>query len=570
MSEEDVERYFADLFGGDDAQTSQDNGVQSEFDALCRGELPADKTRFEAVKLELPWDNKELVWDVEPGILLSFESQVRAFPVSMSFLHSLAKMGVCSLADLLSVDISSVPRAGESTRLDLLRFMMSRARRSTSVPRWVKAWRLDTERGSALFFLDQAGTLCCSSAFPGSDVLHEEGTGPSLSLRVVDYAVTHLAACGYRVYEPSLRSWLLSLDNLAGSWLEPADALNDILASTDGLQETLELGCRSAIATWYEEQVSLGAESGRSWSFRFPQVPWWEQAATDFARDRPFLVVDDSGREIRFRTLGLTLDEFLATARFPELDVLRPYLDGHTFREVGEAFGFSREHARQLIADALNRVPPLREDNLVPLMEKYSVSWIQFEQMVNIDRRIYYYLKLRRTRGVNRRPIELAVSDEEVPEEIRARIAERIGTAKKCASGSVTEELMGVWRRLRKNRGSIECSARLAFDLYPDLMERIGVKDGLELFELSRDLLPGRFRVARFGPETPIVRIGYCSRTAQIYRLIKQLEPTTEDVLFEEYYRLYRVDKTAFHEYLDEFRDYRAEDGIFHATKVRK
>lgn len=567
MSEDDIEGYFDALFRGEGASKIRDDEVLAEYGALLRGELPEEETKRDTVNPVMPWDDVRLVGDAVTGVPLAHEAQIGMFPITRGARHSLAEREVRCLADLLSTDISTVPRIGEKTRIELLRFMLSRSRRVSHAPQWARTWRLGTELGSALFFLDQAGTLCCSPAYLGESARPEELESLARSSGAADFAATYLAGRGYRIYEPSLKAWLCSLDKLPTDLHVLPDVLDELVSFGD-LRETFELGCECAIATWYEGQEDLGEKSGRSWAYCFPDAPWWRRAAHDFVRERPALVFDEEECEIRFRSL--TLDEYLASTDTSRFAAFRLYLDGRTFREVGEVLGCSCARARQLVRDDLDRVPPLREDALVPLAENYRIGWNQFKQLVCADRRVFSYVKLRRTREGGRSPIELASSDDGVPEEVRKRISGSAVAAKCVADVGVREELMRVWRRLRKERGSIECSARLAFELYPALMERIGVKDEFELFELSKETLANRQRTVRFGPEVPIVKFGYCSRTAQIYQVIKRLEPATENHLFEEYFMLYRVEREAFHEYLvDEFSCYRDKRGVYHAAKQR-
>lgn len=567
MSEDDIEGYFEALFGGRGAPKLRDDEVLAEYGALLRGELPEEETKRDTVGPVMPWDDVRLVGDATPGVPLAHEAQIGMFPITRGARHSLAEKEVRCLADLLSADISTVPRIGEKTRIELLRFMLLRSRRVPHAPQWARTWQLDTELGSALFFLDQAGTLCCSPARLGGMARPEELESLVHSSGVADFAAIYLAGRGYRIYESSLKAWLCSLDKLPTGLHELPCAL-DALVSSGDLRETFELGCECAIATWYEGQEDLGEKSGRSWTYCFPDAPWWKRAAHDFVRERHTLVFDEEECEIRFRSL--TLDEYLASTDSSRFAAFRLYLGGRTFREVGEVLGCSHERARQLVLDDLNRVPPLKEDALVPLVENRRIGWSQFKQLACANRRVFSYLELWRTREGDRAPIELASSDDEVSEEARKRIS-RSAVAVRCmADVDVKEELMRVWRRLRKERGSIECSARLAFELYPALMEKIGVKDEFELFELSKEVLANRQRTVRFGPEVPIVKFGYCSRTAQIYQVIKRLEPATENHLFEEYFKLYRVEREAFHGYLvDEFSCYRDECGVYHATKQR-
>lgn len=115
------------------------------------------------------------------------------------------------------------------------------------------------------------------------------------------------------------------------------------------------------------------------------------------------------------------------------------------------------------------------------------------------------------------------------------------------------------------SENSIECSTRLLFEQWPDLMTELDIRDYKELHYTIKtrlgDMHIGVYSLGR----SPMITLGRQSgkscRTRQIAGLIEEMAPVSRTDLANEYQRRYKVDKNTFlAAFLNDFQQYRLGD----------
>lgn len=105
---------------------------------------------------------------------------------------------------------------------------------------------------------------------------------------------------------------------------------------------------------------------------------------------------------------------------------LKRRLQGATLQEIAEEMGLTRERVRQICIKALEKLKnahiALFEDCYVPLYEKYSISADEIRVIFSESAITAGYLKIFYKEGSL--PLEAAVEDETLPQDMRRRIAE--------------------------------------------------------------------------------------------------------------------------------------------------
>ena len=105
---------------------------------------------------------------------------------------------------------------------------------------------------------------------------------------------------------------------------------------------------------------------------------------------------------------------------------LRMRLEGKTLQEIGDAEGITRERVRQITEGALENAYPLAEDRWRELFEAYDLNPEQFEAITGLGALSHSYLSITaNTKKAERKPLEQALADESVPEQVKEVIRTR-------------------------------------------------------------------------------------------------------------------------------------------------
>lgn len=105
---------------------------------------------------------------------------------------------------------------------------------------------------------------------------------------------------------------------------------------------------------------------------------------------------------------------------------LRMRLEGKTLQEIGDAEGITRERVRQITEGALENAYPLAEDRWRELFEAYDLNPEQFEAITGLGALSHSYLSITaKTKKAERKPLEQALADESVPDQVKEVIRAR-------------------------------------------------------------------------------------------------------------------------------------------------
>lgn len=247
-----------------------------------------------------------------------------------------------------------------------------------------------------------------------------------------------LAKCrqsSYPVFAPSLvvLSSLRAHKELAASDKSPdevAEKLFSDLESSEALLPCLEheLGRLCASSASPDAKTSV------------PEGPHWLTAAKSLSEHRTGLSLDEQNLTMSLEMP--TAEEWLRAHPSRDNEIVLGRLYGKTLQELGDHLGLTRSRAQQIVEQVLASMPCVAELKYLPLFEDYLIEEDVFCSLTGLSRSSYGYLSLiAKSRKANRRPLEEALTDSLISDEVKDEIRKVVGNAEEGAKAIETTAL---------------------------------------------------------------------------------------------------------------------------------
>lgn len=222
-------------------------------------------------------------------------------------------------------------------------------------------------------------------------------------------------------YRPSMEGWLRSCED---SRLQ-SDAFDEPfvmqLLASEGLDEEAAIACTSELTQW-AQALEQGGFGDNNRSRCYPKNKIWIDAVHSVFDESEQFEIDDTLQTVTYHPISLEdwLRQIEATDR--DSNMLRLRIEGYTLQEVGDAYGLTRERARQLVGATLRRLPAFDEDRFLFLMQNYQVSQEEFCEITGCSPKAYRYIMLHSFKKRDRRPLSDAAHDAGLPEELKKAV----------------------------------------------------------------------------------------------------------------------------------------------------
>lgn len=247
-----------------------------------------------------------------------------------------------------------------------------------------------------------------------ADFLKQFDSGVSIAL----YSAR--AQCERRHYALVSDAFDILLAPLAKRCLDAGKTLEETAEElVNVLEQMLELRdrCKMTLIEWCEQALSSGDEHAE---VNVPEGELWHELAKSL--DDARFDFEENRRVIHVRLL-LASEWAQSQEGFP-FDLLGMRLQGSTLQELGDNYSITRERVRQLTEKALSTRPRLAEDAWQQFFDAYNMDEGQFCSVTGLPAESYAYLCMTSTtRKSNRKNLLLALEDENVPQDVKSRLA---------------------------------------------------------------------------------------------------------------------------------------------------
>ncbi|WP_346674535.1 sigma factor-like helix-turn-helix DNA-binding protein [Enorma phocaeensis] len=222
-------------------------------------------------------------------------------------------------------------------------------------------------------------------------------------------------------YRPSMEGWLLTRKDLLlqGEASDESFVISTLIS--EGLDKEASTACASELAHW-AQTVERGELDCSNWSRPFPKNKIWSDAVHSFFDNSKCFEIDDALQIVVYRPISVEdwLKQIEPTNR--DANILRLRMEGCTLQEAGDAYGLTRERARQLVEKTLRHLPVFSEDRFLPLMQNYQVSQQEFCGISGCSSKAYHYIMLHSFKRRDRGNLPDAVNDTSLSEELRMAV----------------------------------------------------------------------------------------------------------------------------------------------------
>lgn len=284
-----------------------------------------------------------------------------------------------------------------------------------------------------------------------------------------------LAKCrqsSYPVFTPSLvvLSSLRARKELTASDRSPNDVAEKLFSDLESSEALLpclehELGRLCASSASPDAKISV------------PEGPHWLTAAKSLSEHRTGLSLDEQNLTMSLEMP--TAEEWLRAHPSRDNEIVLGRLCGKTLQELGDHLGLTRSRAQQIVEQVLASMPCVTELKYLPLFEDYLIEEDVFCSLTGLSRSSYGYLSLiAKSRKANRRPLEEALTDSLISDEIKDEVRKVVGNAEEGAKAIETTTLN---QPLANKQGDAPCLSDVPTNLLVDEVQQVAILDGEEL-----------------------------------------------------------------------------------------
>ena len=152
-----------------------------------------------------------------------------------------------------------------------------------------------------------------------------------------------------------------------------------------------------------------------------PDGPHWLKAAKSLSERYADLSLDEQHRTISLK--WSTAEEWLRSNPSRDNEIMLGRLRGKTLQELGDELGLTRSRVQQIVEQVLASMPHVVEHKYLSLFENYQIEQSTFCSLTSLPESSFNYLSLiARSQKASRRPLEEALGDSLVSDEIKGGI----------------------------------------------------------------------------------------------------------------------------------------------------